>query len=386
MGWTAASAAKSGCAQGIVVPGTRPETIACSRLLGTNDVVLRKSFDDVEESSDAVDPGNSMDDSKDDLGQALDTRRTKSVTGNGSMLRLEPSTCREQDLCSSKQSESRPKPQPQPQEWLQNVLRSWKNPVFEPTELQIPALRQDPASADRPAGGSRDGLTSKFYAHGQDVQFEAPSIGLDGRLSRSALRGAEVIGQVDKKFLLLRLPLHAETNQPLESSALIMLDQHAADERCRLEELMSHYFKVNAKGFVQPVTESLRKPIIFEVSSRERELLERLHDHFQAWGIIYSNAAERLGSLELEVTALPPSILERCRIEPRLLINALRRECWKYEDGNPPAPPVHESGGSRVSRFHTCPQGILELLHSRSCRSKLPWRFRRYLSYNLIHF
>jgi DNA mismatch repair protein MLH3 len=267
-----------------------------------------------------------------------------------------------------RQLESRAEAQPQPQESLQDMLQSWKNPVFEPVEPRIPTLYQAPR-AERAANVTSDGPASKFYSHGSDVQFDTATMALNGRLSRSALAEAEMIGQVDRKFLLLQLPLHTSKAalSTEASSALIMLDQHAADERCRLEELMSQYFENDA---ARAVTEVLERPIVFEVSAREWQLVTRLQSHFQTWGIVCRTSGQRCRH-EIEITSLPPSILERCRAEPKLLIDLVRKEIWKLEDRNPPRRPVHEQGRRWVSNFHNCPQGILELLHSRACRSKL---------------
>ncbi|KAG8413502.1 DNA mismatch repair protein [Metarhizium acridum] len=249
-------------------------------------------------------------------------------------------------------------------------MRSWKNPVFELTEPRIPSLDQA-VPVERPVNANYDGPCSKFYSQEYNVQFESAAMALNGRLSRTSLAKAEVIGQVDKKFLLLRLSLHTpNVAQGTEaSSTLIMLDQHAADERCRLEELMSQYFQLNP---LRAVTELLEKPIVFEVSAREYELLCRFHSHFRTWGIMYVvGKTSSTNEHQIEIKSLPPSILERCRTEPKLLIDLVRKETWKLEDRTIPSQPVYERGNPWVSSFHNCPQGILELLHSRSCRSAI---------------
>jgi DNA mismatch repair ATPase MutL len=45
-------------------------------------------------------------------------------------------------------------------------------------------------------------------------------------VSRDALRGAEVVGQAFDKFVVIRA-----------GAQLVVVDQHAADERVRLEEM-----------------------------------------------------------------------------------------------------------------------------------------------------
>ncbi|KAH7133058.1 hypothetical protein B0J13DRAFT_561461 [Dactylonectria estremocensis] len=269
-------------------------------------------------------------------------------------------------------AEHGPKGQPEREQskWLRNVIQSWENPVFETADSSIPRLDVTDDTAHH--CGKGDG----------HVHFDAATMSLSGRVSRDALAQAVVIAQVDKKFILVKLPLEdmtpGEPRFEKSSSALVMLDQHAVDERCRLEDLMVDYFVHDpSSGDTKPNTETLERPLAFEVSSREHGLLDLYRDHFAAWGIIYNTPPEAKPALEhrkIVVTGLPPSILERCRQEPRLLINLVRREIWHIADNGPPRfsrtrrPHADDLG---ISNFHGCPQGILEMLHSRSCRSAI---------------
>ncbi|KAF4589823.1 DNA mismatch repair protein [Ophiocordyceps camponoti-floridani] len=228
----------------------------------------------------------------------------------------------------------------QPSEWLQGVLETWANPVFETAEAVIPSVQAE--------------------ASGQVVRFETKSMKLEARVSRSALAEAEVIGQVDRKFVLARLSL----KQGSPATGLVVIDQHAADERCRLEDLCQTYF-----DDVEVATEALRRPVLFEASGREVELLRRYRHHFHGWGVIYAVEAD----CQVRVTSLPPSIAERCSSEPRLLIDLIRREMWALADGAVTPSTKSETGGpsSWPRRLRGCPSGILELLYSRSCRSAI---------------
>ncbi|KAL6689861.1 hypothetical protein J3F84DRAFT_391020 [Trichoderma pleuroticola] len=274
----------------------------------------------------------------------------------------------------------------EPSEWLQNILKSWKNPVFEPIQPGIPRINNE---APEPLRDAVSNYGSRRCCHEDkgEVRFETSSIGVECRVSRSALAAAQVVGQVDKKFILLRLPLRnvASGREPSSSCALAMLDQHAADERCRLEELMAGYFKPDANGILKAVVEPLQRPLIFETSEREYHLLSRYQEHLEAWGIVYklsrraaSTKRER-GGCTVAVSALPLSILERCRTDPRLLLELMRTEIWKLDDEGIILPRPRSAGGAAgqaraqppTANFHGCPRGILELLHSRACRSAI---------------
>ncbi|KAI8151311.1 hypothetical protein K4K49_006045 [Colletotrichum sp. SAR 10_70] len=187
----------------------------------------------------------------------------------------------------------------------------------------------------------------------------------------AALVGAEVVSQVDAKFILIKL--HRE--------------QHAADERCRLEALMQNYFeKADGSDEVVARTQALEKPLQFEFSNKEHLLLRRYAHHLRRWGIFYMLGDQETNEWrhksrqlpKVEVLSLPPSIYERCKTDPKLLAEVLRNEIWKLEEeGRPTTRPFTAAKGIAggdidwVSNFHGCPQGILDLLHSRSCRSAI---------------
>lgn len=246
--------------------------------------------------------------------------------------------------------------------WLEDILQSWQNPIFEPTEMPLAQLHSEGGlgmqeSHERVLGASKTGLST--------------------RISRASLGRAEVIAQVDNKFILIKLPLDdaSEAKTPAKyPRALFMVDQHAADERCRLEELMSDYF-VQEGNLWRAAVETLEEPITFEVPTKESEILEQLKRHFTAWAVVYhitrpSRSSAASGNSMVAVTALPPSILERCRGEPRLLIDLLRQEAWKFDDRSQSTRYSTQLKSLTKPSFHTCPRGVLAMLHSRSCRSK----------------
>jgi DNA mismatch repair protein MLH3 len=249
----------------------------------------------------------------------------------------------------------------QPSKWLQGVLSSWENPVFQSVQALVPCI--DGSTSDKP-------LTC-----GSHVGLDTGSMSLNGKISRHALTHATVVAQVDRKFILVKLSLEnvkpGSSTLERQSSALVMLDQHAVDERCQLEELMSEYFTIDsATNQVLPQIENLDRPIIFEVPQEEWSLLEQHREYFAAWGITYQTPPSSHRH-KVVVNGLPPSIIERCRLEPRLLIELLRTEAWRSVDSSIPLvrPATAAPDKPLISRFNGCPRGILELLHSRACRS-----------------
>lgn len=267
-------------------------------------------------------------------------------------------------------------------EWVEEVLASWKNPVFESVEPFIPRL---PDITDTLAA---DGSHECAKRDAGDRSLMPP-----GRVSKDALRRAELVAQVDQKFLLVRLPSPAPpasregrrgSGVPgSESGLLVLVDQHAADERCRVEALLRDYFEA-ADGTWRARTSALENPIHFDLPTQEHELLRLLRPHFEYWGVWYEAVADGPGvprgrggrTGRVRVSSLPTGIAERCRLEPKLVADLLRRDAWALAefDRSVPIPAAarteDEKQHSWVQRLHGCPQGILELVSSRACRGK----------------
>ena len=261
-------------------------------------------------------------------------------------------------------------------QWVRDLLAAWKNPVFESVGPSIPRLAE---IADVLPPGDDFGCDDACNRGGHSVK-------LDGRVSKDALRHSEFIAQVDRKFLLVKIPSRAPSRRggdpPCESALLVLVDQHAADERCRVEALFRNYFEA-ANGVWKARTSELEKPLHFDLSTQEQNLLRRFRSHFEYWGITYEVAppedrtsrGESSRTSRFRVLSLPPSIVERCRLEPKLVVDLVRKEVWAWADLDRSVPVpglvgVREEEHAWVERFHGCPQGILDLVNSRACRSK----------------
>ncbi|KAI1206164.1 uncharacterized protein F4807DRAFT_440129 [Annulohypoxylon truncatum] len=295
---------------------------------------------------------------------------------------------------------TRPVPRDERSKWLGDLLSSWENPVFPSHEPPIPVAFDEAktlALVTKASGDCFHGCESK------SVDFAQASHNIEGRLSKDDLRNANIIAQVDRKFILTKVPLSSNPPNPGkskvgETSLLVMIDQHAADERCRVEALMKDYFVVLEDDGISPMEERhqsiyaqslpLEKPIIFDVSRQDSRQLERSKEYFTHWGVLFEvNSAskpksEGKGGAKLNVLGLPPSISERCRAEPRLLIELLRKEAWKFDEqshGVLRSTQTEEEQGNDdnttelhwLARLHGCPHGILEMINSRACRSSI---------------
>ncbi|KAL4809107.1 hypothetical protein BDV18DRAFT_133965 [Aspergillus unguis] len=227
--------------------------------------------------------------------------------------------------------------------WLENVLENWKNPVFGRAERRIDALETEVDA----------------NAHSFHKQCGLDSFGVSkyrGKLRRRDLAAARVIGQVDRKFILVEMA----------ASSLVLIDQHAADERCRVERLSQDFFDsgLNAVRTIEV------DPIVVEIPAAEASLFRRQAEFFQSWGVEYE-VQQTKQNASLLVKSLPALIAERCRTEPDQLISLIRAETWKRTENGKALQTAGEGPGGWVGRLAGCPQGILDMINSRACRTAI---------------
>ncbi|KAK8129917.1 hypothetical protein PG999_002297 [Apiospora kogelbergensis] len=279
--------------------------------------------------------------------------------------------------------------------WVSELLSHWRNPVFEAPEAPIPASSTY-FGLPKSTQDARPGIF--HVSQSKQDSMLAGLASVEGRVSKGALKEAKVISQVDQKFIFAKVPLKSEPSTGLADnedtySLLVLIDQHAADERCRVEALMQDYFVSEvSEALERPIarTELLDQSLHFEITTQERTLFERYAPFGEHWGIIYDispttsilSTGHSRHRPYLKVTRLPSAIVERCRTEPRLLIDLLRKEIWHYaehDNGWLALPALQASqrdegpdqGLHWLARFHRCPQGILDMINSRACRSAI---------------
>ncbi|KAL2833291.1 hypothetical protein BDW59DRAFT_138427 [Aspergillus cavernicola] len=247
---------------------------------------------------------------------------------------------------------------PQQNTWLENLLDNWNNPVFSRSERLIDALGIDPECENA------DASAQSFHKHCGLDNFGV--VRYHGKLRKQDLGTAKVMGQVDQKFILVEMQSQAQT------STLALIDQHAADERCRVERLFEELFA--GPNGVQAIQVD---PIVFDIPANEAFLFKRQADFLRSWGIEYVVEQDTRGSnASVSVSQLPTLIAERCRTEPDLIVNIIRDEIWKRSENGGPRPQTPATGKPEqsddwIGRLAGCPQGILDLLNSRACRTAI---------------
>lgn len=282
--------------------------------------------------------------------------------------------------------------------WLDDVLRSWDNPIFKISEQPIQQISIDEETRNH----VRNHHAQHCCHPNLEKNLTDVAVTTSNRLSKDGLRRAEIIAQVDKKFILVKMRDSCDSapSPDVTPELLVLIDQHAADERIQVEALLEELCSPaslsratteyqSKLGHKSPVSSTLlEKPISFTMSVQERALFVTHAARLAAWGILYDISSPfSSGSFSpssgvlhpiVSVTHLPPTVYARCKADTHLLVSLLRSTIWKYAEAThlPPLPaqpiPITDSEGpSWPRRLATCPEGLVELINSRACRSAI---------------
>lgn len=280
---------------------------------------------------------------------------------------------------------------PESKTWLKGILRDWKNPIFPPAEASIQQASLHEEHQGRSCNQSSYSVHEQNQNNGSSSALSTYS---SGKLSRTGLANAEVLAQLDKKFILVKMKLCTGValglDQGVDGHVLCLIDQHAADERIRVEKLFAELCTPLPSGTrnyrsglghqSEVAFRVLEKPIQLVLSAQEEDQFAKHATRFAAWGILFDIASRKTvpnkTQLVLSVTSLPPIISERCKSDPQVLITFLRTAVWKYAEAssiNPSEEPPQTSGdkASWVRRISDCPEGLVDLVNSRACRSAI---------------
>lgn len=184
--------------------------------------------------------------------------------------------------------------------WAQDAFKKWAavNPVFNTPELPIPSLGQLGG-----AGVSSKNGISAFFSSTRPIESDA----VQRRIDKEELRRAEVIAQVDSKFIVARIPAGRDIEEGDDGEGnkdmLVLIDQHAADERVRVEMLMKEFVgwcenatdgtsDATSEASSQIDTIPIHPPTRIRLTPREWQVARRFERQFARWGI--------------ELTSIPP--------------------------------------------------------------------------------
>ncbi|KAK9434051.1 hypothetical protein V1505DRAFT_303074 [Lipomyces doorenjongii] len=262
---------------------------------------------------------------------------------------------------------------------VKNICPNWESPVFDSSERSIPRL-------------------SSEYQPGE-LHL------LSRKLTKSALQQARFISQINKEFILLSIV------EGVGESTLVMVDQHAADERVRLEMLLVDYFaqvlriRINEKwlhslsrpGDNDDAEFSVKLKCDFSVSQEDFEALAEWQVQLELWGVRYNlgTSTDRPSKrgmttkdadeyeLTVHVTHCPVILIDRYMENPAVVKQFLLQHVYDLQSGD-----VTKLVASQISdiinngciesaevlldlAYRHIPRVIVDLLNSKACRGAI---------------
>ncbi|XP_062351125.1 DNA mismatch repair protein Mlh3 isoform X1 [Cinclus cinclus] len=175
-------------------------------------------------------------------------------------------------------------------ESLQSLLLEWDNPVFVP----CPEIAVDVTS------GQADSLAVKIH-----------NILYPYRFTKDMVQSMQVLQQVDNKFIACLINTRNGMDKKADGNLLVLVDQHAAHERIRLEQLIADSYEKEAaaSGKKKILSSSISPPLEIEVTEEQRRFLRCCYKNLEDLGLELS-FPETSNSLIL-VRKVPMCIIER---------------------------------------------------------------------------
>ncbi|ODV98236.1 hypothetical protein PACTADRAFT_20237, partial [Pachysolen tannophilus NRRL Y-2460] len=195
------------------------------------------------------------------------------------------------------------------------------------------------------------------------------------KLSSSNLQNCEVIRQIDKKFILIKLNDVTDVEETGKSSILVIMDQHASDERIKVEKYLKEF--IESTILDSNLTEEkiadfrLSQDIKFKVSYNEQEMFNKYKADFQKWRIFYELDDQ---NNEIKVTHLPTILSKKIDFNVDFLKNVLHQHCCdlmtNFKQRN-----IGPNPSSLEDRWwfmlRCIPRVLVDLINSKACRSAI---------------
>ncbi|XP_032963594.1 DNA mismatch repair protein Mlh3 isoform X4 [Rhinolophus ferrumequinum] len=163
-------------------------------------------------------------------------------------------------------------------ESLQSLFSEWDNPVF----ARYPEVAVDVSS------GQAESLAVKIH-----------NILYPYRFTKEMIHSMQVLQQVDNKFIACLMSTKTEENGEAGGNLLVLVDQHAAHERVRLEQLIiDSYEKQQPQGSGRKklLSSTISPPLEIPVTEEQRRLLWCYHANLEDLGleIIFPDTSDSL--------------------------------------------------------------------------------------------
>lgn len=152
-------------------------------------------------------------------------------------------------------------------ESLQSLFSDWSNPVF----ARHPEVAVDVSS------GQAESLAVKIH----NVLYPY-------RFTKEMIHSMQVLQQVDNKFIACLMSTKMEESGRAGGNLLVLVDQHAAHERVRLEQLITDSYEKQppqSSGRKKLLSSTIIPPLAITVAEEQRRLLRSYHKYLEDLGL-----------------------------------------------------------------------------------------------------
>ncbi|XP_066134188.1 DNA mismatch repair protein Mlh3 isoform X4 [Saccopteryx bilineata] len=150
---------------------------------------------------------------------------------------------------------------------LQSLFSEWDNPVF----ARYPEVAVDVSS------GQAESLAVKIH----NILFPY-------RFTKDMIHSMQVLQQVDNKFIACLVSTKPEEKGEAGGNLLVLVDQHAAHERVRLEQLITDSYEKQqpqGSGRKRLLSSTVSPPLEITVTEEQRRLLRCYHENLEDLGL-----------------------------------------------------------------------------------------------------
>lgn len=248
-------------------------------------------------------------------------------------------------------------------ELISSALTSYATYSFSQREEESP--RKGGVSTHKNKGGTLSNLPSTltkatgnqdYYSHFSRF-FSKKHVDeidtLSQKISKHQLANCKVITQVDSKFILAKVPLAAET----QDIVLVMIDQHAADERIRVERLVVSF--MNSTDLQSP--KLLAKPVTLFLGPEEMQIISEHRISILKWGTRFQLIPD---DGKIKVTHVPSLLEEEFLLSSQ---ESLFRDLtidYAYQLST-----THSTNGTDQLRYF--PSSLVKYLNTRACKGAI---------------
>ncbi|XP_044869514.1 DNA mismatch repair protein Mlh3 isoform X2 [Mauremys mutica] len=175
-------------------------------------------------------------------------------------------------------------------ESLQSLFSEWDNPVF----AHYPEVAVDVSSGQ--AGSLAVKIHNILYPY---------------RFTKEMINSMQVLHQVDNKFIACLINTRSDVNADADGNLLVLVDQHAAHERIRLEQLIADSYEKQPEesGKKKLLSSTIWPPLEIEVTEEQRRLLRCCHKSLEEIGLELSFPENN--SSQILVGKVPLCFMER---------------------------------------------------------------------------